>query len=82
MSNTNGNVGSINTVWEDADTWFERQQQEQEMQRLQAEQKAAMETAEELHRKKVAEDRDGEKEEDGDPMAVAEAEVLKQNASS
>lgn len=52
------------------------------MQRLQAEQRAAMQEAEELHRKKVAEERDGEKEEEGDPMAKAEAEVLKQNAGS
>ncbi|KAK6133765.1 hypothetical protein DH2020_032476 [Rehmannia glutinosa] len=73
-------------IWADADTWFERQQQEQEMQRLQAEQRAAMQEAEELHRKKVAEERDGEKDEDGDikddPMAKAEAEVLKQNAGA
>ncbi|KAL6577753.1 hypothetical protein OROMI_010081 [Orobanche minor] len=68
--------------WADADTWFERQQQEQEMQRLQAEQRAAMQAAEELHRKKVAEEREGEKEEDvrDDPMAAAEADVLNQNA--
>ncbi|GFP87300.1 peptidyl-prolyl cis-trans isomerase e [Phtheirospermum japonicum] len=68
-------------IWADADTWFERQQQEQEMQRLQAEQKAAMQEAEELHRKKVAEERDGEKDDEADvkddPMAKAEAEVLK-----
>ncbi|KAK6116419.1 hypothetical protein DH2020_049881 [Rehmannia glutinosa] len=73
-------------IWADADTWFERQQQEQEMQRLQAEQRAAMQEAEELHRKKVAEERDGEKDEDGDikddPMAKAEAEVLMQNAGA
>ncbi|KAH9707950.1 RRM domain-containing protein [Citrus sinensis] len=73
-------------VWADADTWFERQQQEEEMQRLQAENRAAMQAAEELHRKKMAEDREGEKEEDSemkdDPMARAEAEVLKQNNSS
>ncbi|KAK8963193.1 hypothetical protein KSP40_PGU010567 [Platanthera guangdongensis] len=70
-------------IWADADTWFERQQQEQEMQRLQAEQKAAMQVAEDLHRKKMAEDRDGEKDDDtetktDDPMAVAEAEAVKQ----
>lgn len=73
-------------IWADADTWFERQQQEEEMQRLQAENRAAMQAAEELHRKKMAEDREGEKEEDSemkdDPMARAEAEVLKQNNSS
>ncbi|KAL8157360.1 hypothetical protein AgCh_002168 [Apium graveolens] len=69
-------------IWADADTWFERQQQEEEMQRIQAENKVAMEAAEELHRKKMAEDRDGEKDEEtkDDPMAMAEAEVLKQTA--
>ncbi|XP_012831617.1 PREDICTED: peptidyl-prolyl cis-trans isomerase E [Erythranthe guttata] len=82
-----GEVGwAAQPIWADADTWFERQQQEQEMQRLQSEQKAAMLEAEELHRKKLAEDRDGEKDEEadsakGDPMAMAEAQVLKQNAS-
>ncbi|XP_038982051.1 peptidyl-prolyl cis-trans isomerase E-like isoform X1 [Phoenix dactylifera] len=69
-------------IWADADTWFERQQQEEEMQRLQAEQQAAMKAAEELHRKKLAEEREGEKEEEteikADPMAAAEAETLKQ----
>ncbi|KAK4430100.1 Peptidyl-prolyl cis-trans isomerase E [Sesamum alatum] len=72
-------------IWADADTWFERQQQEQEMQRLQAEQRAAMQAAEELHRKKLAEERQGETEEadaNEDPMAKAEAEVLKQNAGA
>ena len=52
------------------------------MQRLQAEQQAAMKAAEELHRKKLAEEREGEKEEEtetkADRMAVAEAEALKQ----
>jgi len=47
---------------------------------MQAENKAAMETAEELHRKKLAEDRQGEMEEDtdtkNDPMARAEADAL------
>lgn len=74
------------SVWADADTWFERQQQEEEMQRLQAEHRAAMQTAEELHRKKMAEEREGEKEDGGDikddPMAQAEAEVLRENESS
>ena len=68
-------------VWADADTWFERQQQEEEMQRIQAENRAAMEAAEELHRKKMAQDQEGEKEDEemkDDPMARAEAEVLKQ----
>ncbi|XP_016505154.1 uncharacterized protein LOC107823070 [Nicotiana tabacum] len=73
-------------IWADADTWFERQQQEEEMKRLQEEQRAAMQAAEELHRKKMAEERDGEKDEEtnkqDDPMAMAEVEVLKQNASS
>ncbi|XP_058070506.1 uncharacterized protein LOC131219406 isoform X1 [Magnolia sinica] len=66
-------------IWADADTWFERQQQEEEMQRLQAEHRAVMEAAEELHRKKLAQEREGEKEEEtmtkDDPMAVAEAEA-------
>ena len=73
-------------IWADADTWFERQQQEEEMLRMQAENRAAMEEAEELHRKKMAQERDGEKDEEteakDDPMAMAEAEVLKQNNSS
>lgn len=70
-------------VWEDADTWFERQQQEKEMLQLQAEQRAAMEAAEDLHRKKMAEEREGEKDDadaKDDPMAKAEAEVLNQTA--
>ncbi|XP_013639205.1 PREDICTED: peptidyl-prolyl cis-trans isomerase E [Brassica oleracea var. oleracea] len=65
-------------LWADADTWFERQQQEKEILKIQAENKAAMEAAEELHRKKLAQDRQGEMEEDtdvkDDPMARAEAE--------
>lgn len=51
------------------------------MQRIQAENHAAMQAAEELHRKKMAQEREGEKEDDtetkDDPMARAEAEVLK-----
>ncbi|KAG9439675.1 hypothetical protein H6P81_019840 [Aristolochia fimbriata] len=70
-------------IWADADTWFERQKQEEEMQRLQAESQAAMRAAEELHRKKLAQEREGEKEEEesakGDPMAAVEAEALKEN---
>lgn len=70
-------------VWADADTWFERQQQEEEMQRIQAENRATMEAAEELHRKKMAQEREGEKDDEteikDDPMARAEAEVLEQN---
>ena len=54
------------------------------MQRIQAENRAAMQAAEELHRKKLAEEREGEKEVEteskDDPMARAEAEVLKQNS--
>lgn len=50
------------SVWADADTWFERQQQEEEMQRMQAENRAAMQPAENLHLKKMAEEREGEKE--------------------
>lgn len=73
-------------IWADADTWFERQQMEEEMQRLQAEQRASMQAAEELHRKKLAEEREGEREDDtgikDDPMARAEAEVLQQDQSS
>ncbi|KAJ4960018.1 hypothetical protein NE237_019928 [Protea cynaroides] len=65
-------------IWADADTWFERQQQEEEMQRLQAENRKEMAAAEELHRKKLTEEREGEKEEPtetkNDPMAIAEAE--------
>lgn len=44
-----------------------------------------MEAAEDLHRKKMAEERDGEKDDPDakdDPMAKAEAEVLKQNAGA
>lgn len=72
-------------VWADADTWFERQQQEEEMKRLQAEHQAAMSAAEELHRKKLADEREGEKEDEAvgtksDPMAAAEAEALKQGS--
>ncbi|XP_047332816.1 peptidyl-prolyl cis-trans isomerase E [Impatiens glandulifera] len=69
-------------IWADADTWFERQQQEEEMIKLQAENKASMELAEELHRKKLAQERDGEKDDEtdvsGDPMAKAESDALKQ----
>ncbi|KAK4399858.1 hypothetical protein Sango_1091900 [Sesamum angolense] len=67
-------------IWADADTWFERQQQEQEMQRLQAEQRAAMQAAEDLHREKMAEKREGNVKDE--PMAKAEAGVLKQNAGA
>lgn len=54
------------------------------MQRIQAENRAAMQAAEELHRKKLAQEREGEKEDEmdtkDDPMAKAEAEVLRQNS--
>ncbi|KAF7091804.1 hypothetical protein CFC21_094359 [Triticum aestivum] len=62
-------------VWADADTWFERQQQEEEMKRLQTEQNAAMKEAERLHREKVAAEKNGETDE-ADPMAVAEAQAV------
>ncbi|CAN1263656.1 hypothetical protein LINPERPRIM_LOCUS11682 [Linum perenne] len=61
--------------WADADTWFERQQQEEEMQKLQVENQVAMQAAEDLHRKKQLDEREGEKDETDDPMARAEAEV-------
>jgi len=64
-------------VWADADTWFERQQQEEEMKRLNAEHLATVNAAEEADRKKLLEVREGETEADDDPMAVAEAEALK-----
>ncbi|RYR54559.1 hypothetical protein Ahy_A06g029867 isoform B [Arachis hypogaea] len=66
-------------IWADADTWFERQQQEEEMRRLEAESRAANQAAEDLRRKKAAEEREGEKEDEIDPMAKAEAEALQQN---
>lgn len=72
-------------IWADADTWFERQQQEEEMQRIQAENRAAMQAAEELHRKKMAQEREGEKDEEvegkDDPMARVEAHKRKMNNS-
>ncbi|KAJ4788205.1 hypothetical protein LUZ62_039451 [Rhynchospora pubera] len=71
-------------IWADADTWFERQQHEEEMRRLEAEQKAAMQEAERIHFQKMATEREGEKEDDtsaADPMAMAEAEALNQKAS-
>lgn len=71
-------------IWADADTWFERQQQEEEMQRLQAEHQAVVRAAEAEGRKKLTEEREGEVEEleeKGDPMTTAEAEVLAQNST-
>ena len=54
------------------------------MQRLQAENRAAMQEAEDLHRKKMAQEREGEKEDEAeindDPMARVEAEALKQQS--
>jgi peptidyl-prolyl isomerase E (cyclophilin E) len=70
-------------VWADADTWFERQQQEEGLQRLQAEHQATIEAAEAEDRKKLTEARDGETEavddEPTDPMAQAETEALSNN---
>ncbi|GLJ46825.1 hypothetical protein SUGI_0987850 [Cryptomeria japonica] len=66
-------------IWADADTWFERQQQEEEMQRLQVEQQAIARKAGEEERKKLTEEREGEveePEENNDPMAKAESEAL------
>jgi len=68
------------SVWADADTWFERQQQEEEMQRLQAKHRAAMQAAEKLHREKLAAERDGDTDAKADPMAAAEAQALKQSS--
>lgn len=64
-------------VWADADTWFERQQQEAELQRLQAEHVASARAAEEEQRKKLVKENVEETEEAetlGDPMAKVEAE--------
>ncbi|KAM7268390.1 hypothetical protein ACFE04_010556 [Oxalis oulophora] len=54
-------------IWVDVNNWFERQQQEQEMQRIRDENKVAMKVVEELHRKKMSQNREGEKDKD-DPM--------------
>lgn len=69
------------TVWADADTWFERQQQEEEIQRLQVEHQATVDAAQEAERKKKLEARDGETEDADDPMAIAEAEALSTKAT-
>lgn len=64
-------------LWADADTWFERQQQEAELQRLQAEHVASARAAEEEQRKKLVKENVEETEEAetlGDPMAKVEAE--------
>lgn len=66
-------------VWADADTWFERQQQEAEMLRLQEEHKATVQAAEEEERRKNAKETAEEAEEVEDledPMSKAEAEAL------
>ncbi|CAN1129863.1 hypothetical protein LINPERHAP2_LOCUS5486 [Linum perenne] len=52
------------------------------MQKLIAENQAAMQAAGDLHRKKQLEEREGERDKTDDPMARAEAEVLNQNGSS
>ncbi|XP_024363458.1 uncharacterized protein [Physcomitrium patens] len=67
-------------VWADADTWFERQQQEEEINRLNVEHQATVSAAEEADRKKLQEAQEGETEQGDaaeDPMAAAEAEALK-----
>ena len=72
-------------MWADADTWFERQQQEAEMQRLQAEHIATMRAAEEEKRKNLANDNIVENEDtqpSDDPMAKAEAEAIANGAAS
>lgn len=46
-----------------ADTWFERHQQQEEMQWISKENQALMQFAEEMHRKKLAGEREGEKDE-------------------
>lgn len=68
-------------VWADADTWFERQQQEEELQKLQVEHDARVKAAEEEERKLIAAGKDVEVEEDvgDDPMAQAEAEAIAQD---
>jgi len=68
-------------VWADADTWFERQQQEEEIQRLQVEHQATVDAAQEAERKKKLEARDGETEDADDPMAIAEDEALSTKAT-
>lgn len=54
------------------------------MRRIEAENRAAMQAAEDIRRKQLAQEREGEKEEEieikDDPMAKAEAEVLEQNS--
>ncbi|MCO5598356.1 hypothetical protein L7F22_052450 [Adiantum nelumboides] len=64
-------------LWADADTWFERQQQEAELQRLQSEHLANARAAEE-ERKKLVQEKVEETEEveaSEDLMAKAEAET-------
>lgn len=53
------------------------------MRRIEAENRAAMQAAEDIRRKQLAQEKEGEKEEEievkDDPMAKAEEEVLEQN---
>ncbi|KAK1301260.1 hypothetical protein QJS10_CPB12g00975 [Acorus calamus] len=78
--------GIKHKIWANADTWFERQQQEEEMQHLKKEQQEAMQVAEDLHRKKLADQLEGEKEEEteakNDLRAMVEAETIKQSRVS
>ncbi|MCO5600892.1 hypothetical protein L7F22_055009 [Adiantum nelumboides] len=65
-------------LWADADTWFERQQQEAELQRLQSEHLANARAAEEEERKKLMQEKVEETEEveaSEDPMAKAEVDA-------
>ncbi|KAG6546627.1 hypothetical protein Mapa_011816 [Marchantia paleacea] len=69
-------------VWADADTWFERQQQEEELAKLNAEHEATVKAAEEEERK-LAAGKGIVEEEDfkDDPMAQAEAAALAQQST-
>ena len=76
------------SVWADADTWFERQQQEEDTKKLQTEQDATaakVEAATKYALAKAAQDADIETEEEteirDDPMAQAEAIALSGNGS-
>ncbi|KAL2622339.1 hypothetical protein R1flu_002544 [Riccia fluitans] len=69
-------------VWADADTWFERQQQEEELAKLNAEHEATVKAAEEEERKRAG--KSGVEEEEDvkdDPMAQAEAAAIAQQPS-
>ncbi|BBN17169.1 hypothetical protein MPTK1_7g12540 [Marchantia polymorpha subsp. ruderalis] len=69
-------------VWADADTWFERQQQEEELAKLNAEHEATVKAAEEEERK-LAAGKGIVEEEDSkdDPMVQAEAAALAQQST-